>query len=421
MSGKDEAVPGPAGVPPVPSHVVEEPLLPLWRAVHDRLSSGRPVRSVTLRGLDETAQAALADLLGLTTYPGSRAVVRMDRLDAALAPLGVDGRTVAESVVGPLGDRAAERARAAAERSELWSWLAAHPVVARQPALSEWVARARADGIPRDGAERLRWRLAQALEIVALLPLADSRPLPALAAETTGDPHALDGTGALPSLVLRALAALRDAPFPEDSRGRRDLWAGFGVDCDSHSTSVLVLGLRPEGEGPLATTLRVWAEAGRAASVTLDQLSDAMEMRVRSPVVHVVENPSVLAIAQRRLGEHCPPLVCGSGWPNSAVVALLHRLAQAGAELRYHGDFDGEGLRIAAHLMARTGAVPWRMGTQDYLDAVEDGVAGFDPGRMSPVPWDAELAGTIAERGVAVPEERVADLLIDDLATMVDH
>lgn len=37
-------------------------------------------------------------------------------------------------------------------------------------------------------------------------------------------------------------------------------------------------------------------------------------------------------------------------------------------ELRYHGDFDGSGIRIAAYVCAKTGAVPWRMSHTD-IDA----------------------------------------------------
>lgn len=415
MSGAEPFEGSPTDACPVPEHLAEKALLPLWRAVHGRLSSGARVRSVTVRGLDETSQEALADLLGLADYPGPRMSVRLDRLDAALAPLGWDARAVAAAVIGPITDRAADRARSVEERAALWAWLGEHPVVARQPALLGWVDQVRADGVPRGDTEALRHRLGQALEVLAALPLADGRPLPALAAEVTGDPHALDGTGSLAGLVLRALATLRDLPVPGNAQERRALWGEFGVDCDAHSSSVLVLGLRPVGEGPLSVTLRLWAAAGQAAVITLDQLSGVRELVHDSPVVYVVENPSVLAVAQRRLGSHCPPLVCVSGWPGSAAVALLRGLVEGGSELRYHGDFDGEGLRIAAHLMARTGALPWRMGTQDYREALREVSAAPAPGRLTPVPWDAELAEAIADAEVAVYEERVVETLLDDL------
>lgn len=399
----------------VPAHLDEEALLPLWRAVHDRLSSGTTVRSVTVRNLDEASQEALADLLGLASYPGRRAKVGLDRLNEVLAPSGMDARAVVAALIGPVADRAADRARAASERELLWSWLGTHPVVTGQPALLRWVEHVRADGVPSSGPGVLHRRLEQALAVVAALPLADGRPLPDLAAEVTGDPHSLDGTKALPGLVLRALAALRNEPVPQNAQERRRLWAAFGVDCDAHSSTVLVLGLRPQGADPLAQTLRVWAGAGQAAVVTLDQISRTTLALGPAPVVYVVENPSVLALAQQRLGSECPPLVCVSGWPGSAAVALLQQLASDGVELRYHGDFDGEGLRIAAHVMARTGALPWRMGAKDYQEALSRMATAPPPGRMTPVPWDGELHEVIAERGMAVHEERVTGTLLSDL------
>ncbi|MFF4144807.1 DUF2399 domain-containing protein [Streptomyces sp. NPDC001698] len=34
-------------------------------------------------------------------------------------------------------------------------------------------------------------------------------------------------------------------------------------------------------------------------------------------------------------GPRCPPLVCTSGWPNSAAIQLLRMLADHGAALHY--------------------------------------------------------------------------------------
>ena len=399
----------------VPEHLAGRALLPLWHALHDRLSSGRTVRSVTLRGLDGAAQEALADLLGWSAYSGPSATVRLDRVEEALAPSGLDAAAVVEAVVGPLTDRAAQRARAAVEREELWSWLAGHPVVAAEPALLRWVDQVRSEGVPRGAVGLVRNRLEQALAVVSQLPLTDGRPLPDLAAEITGDPHGLDGTKPLARLVLQALSTLRGHPQPEGAQQRRELWGAFGVACDVHSSTVLVLGLHSRGAGPLATTLRTWAEAGRAAVVTLDQLSAGEPLSCPAPVVYVVENPSVMALAQQHLGTGCPPLVCVSGWPDGAAVAFLQQVAREGADLRYHGDFDGEGLRIAAHVMARTGARPWRMATGHYLEAVGNVRSAPPPGRLTPVPWDEELDGVIAARGVAVHEERVAEQLLEDL------
>lgn len=129
--------------------------------------------------------------------------------------------------------------------------------------------------------------------------------------------------------------------------------------------------------------------------------------------VWVFENPSVLALALGRFGGRCPPLMCTSGWPSSAAILLLRRLAAAGCRLRYHGDFDGEGVRIAAHVLARTGATAWRMSSTDYLAGLAGAPSATPVGRVTDAPWDRELAALMRDRGLTVSEERVANGLLD--------
>jgi Protein of unknown function N-terminus (DUF3323) len=114
-------------------------LAPLWRAVHDRLSSGRPVSRVRVGPLDCRQRDAVADLLGLGRMPGEYVTISLATLDQILTEsVGVGAREVATQLVGAPGDRAGDRARAAAERAELWAWLNSHPVLAAQPALEPW-------------------------------------------------------------------------------------------------------------------------------------------------------------------------------------------------------------------------------------------------------------------------------------------
>jgi uncharacterized protein (TIGR02679 family) len=160
--------------------------------------------------------------------------------------------------------------------------------------------------------------------------------------------------------------------------------------------------------------LRACAEGGHAVALTLGQLRATAWSEGLPEAVWVVENPSILALALDRFGKRCPPLVCTSGWPNSAGILLLSALQEAGCQLRYHGDFDGEGIRIAANVMSRTGAVPWRMAAADYLAAV--GPVGPSVGRVTEAPWDEQLAEVMRERDVTVSEERVAGELLAELA-----
>lgn len=193
---------------------------------------------------------------------------------------------------------------------------------------------------------------------------------------------------------------------------------------DELSSTVLVGGLRPAGDGLLARLATACAEAGQAASLTLAHVRYPGESNLSEappPVVHVVENPSVLALALRRFGPRCPPLVCTSGWPHSAAILLLRMLADQGAALRYHGDFDGEGIRIAAHVLDKTPARPWHMTAADYRAAVALDPRGPRPGRITEAPWDLEPADAMAEHGIAVVEELVAEVLLKDLAGMAQQ
>jgi uncharacterized protein (TIGR02679 family) len=405
-------------------------LAPLWSALRDRLErSAGPVRRVRVGPLSPEQRVALADLLGLDRLPGEAPTVPVERLDVVLlqSPAGLDSRGVVEAIGGPLRDRTAERRADEATREELWTWVAEHPVVRADPALSPWVGYVRGNGLVGGSVLATRELVGRALAVLERLP-GDGGPLPAFADSACGHPHALDDGRRLATYVLRALACLHDQPPPATAAERRRLWELAGVECDALSTSVLVAGLRLTGDGPLALTARSWAAVGQAVRLTLAQLRADPRAEPDAPDVWIVENPSLIAKALDRYGPHCPPLVCTSGWPNTAVVELLRRLRTGGAELWCHADLDGDGLRIAAYVAAKTGARPWRMTTTDYLTTILEAApqavtpdapgprTGPAPGRLTDVPWDPELAPALRTHGLAVPEERVADLLLDDLA-----
>ncbi|MCU1685528.1 MAG: hypothetical protein JWQ81_6267 [Amycolatopsis sp.] len=380
-------------------------LLPLWRAVHHRLSSGTAVTTIRIGPLAVDEREALADLLGLAKLPGEHATVSMSKLADALAPLDV--RTVVTEVVGPLDDRASRRAAEAAERAALWQWLETHDVVTKQPALADWAAQVRRSGTST------RALLEDVLHVLARLP-ADGVPLPTFADNLLGNPHALDDNTRESGLVLRALAMVYGLTPPATAVERRALWEHAGIADDALSAVVLAAGLSPAGDGIAAVILRECAHTAQAAALTLAQLR-ATTLADTPSDVWIVENPSVLAVALRRFGADCPPLVCTSGWPNSAGILLLRHLAGAGSALHYHGDLDGEGLRIAAHVIARTGAHPWRMSTADYLAAQTP--TGPPVGRVTDAPWDSDLAPALLHHGTAVTEERVTDGLLGDIRT----
>ena len=90
---------------------------------------------------------------------------------------------------------------------------------------------------------------------------------------------------------------------------------------------------------------------------------------------------------------------------------LAHRVP-----LRYHGDFNWPGIAIASRLIA-AGAIPWKVGARDYLDAVSRVGAGLDlVGPAVATPWDPLLESAMSSVRLAVHEESLAEALLDDLS-----
>ena len=395
-------------------------LQPVLRAAHARLSRAPEARSFSVELATVAEREALADLLGSGTRPGPRATVRIDGpAGLAKAVEEAAGRSLVvelEERFGPLVDPSQGRREAERAREETWAWWCAHPIVERRPALAAW-GRAMRDAGARGGPSTLRDQLEAVLRVLAELPAGDEL-LPVLAGRLLNDTHALDAGSRLSSLVLGAVAAEQGVERPTSAAERRALWRAVGVRDDELSSVVLVAGLRPWGDSTAARLCRAAAAAAEVAALTLAQVrrSDAVWRR---DVVHVVENPAILALAVDHFGADVPPLVCSPGWPTSAVTTLLADLAASGALLRHHGDLDGEGLRIAAHLSDLVGAEPWRMTADDYLAHVAP--SGAPVGRVTEVPWDARLAPVMRERGIAVLEETVWSELRGDLEQTVSR
>lgn len=384
-----------------------------------RLERGGRLETVLLRGLDDTERRALADLLGRADRVGVDVRVSIAEVDAALrsSRVGAGLVEVLEALGGPLHDHRATRRAQERAWDELFAELAGAP---QAPSWRrDWVVGLRRGTLKRlaEDVADARTLATAALSVLAQLPC-DGVQLADLAATATGDPHALDhGRGrALPVLVLGAVAAQQGlAPDqPSDARDRRALWAAVGVQCDPLSVTTLVHGLRVEPDGSLlATTLRAHAEAGEPVRLTLRQLEGA-GLVLAGGVLHVCENPSLVASAADVLGADCAPLLCVEGIPSTATYALLDALGPV--ELRNHADFDAGGIRIANLLHRRDDVVPWRFCAEDYLaalDAAEQTIPITSP--IEDASWDAELSEAMRARGRAVHEEQVLDVLLADL------
>lgn len=383
---------------------------PIWAAARRRVESnglslvGTPL---TLKDLTSEESDAIAGLLGVRRpAPGSPLRVSLTALDRALrsSSIGKGLLEVLTTLGGPPVDRRAAKTSSAAERTERWAALGAHPAVETDDRLAGWLDHVRKTGSDRrlagaDGPATVR----AALDVLAVLDGDAHHRLPVLAANVVGDSHGLDRGRAAGTLVVHALSWLRSEPFPQDAADWRRVWADAGVACDDLSCDVLVLNLPGFSTEPLRLTLR--------------QVMSWQPPSLRRRVVFACENPAVVAAASDRLGEASPPIVCVDGMPSTAALMVLDRLSEDAQMIRYHGDFDWRGLTVATVVARKLPmTTPWCYGASDYERAIAAGLGTVElVGRPSPSPWDDKLAPVMESAGLAIYEEQVLRELLDDL------
>ncbi|WP_327737924.1 TIGR02679 family protein [Streptomyces nojiriensis] len=383
--------------------------------VRRRLERGQPLSGAVSLAAPTPAQRAAAErLLGRAPGGGASLTVRLDAVDAVLRRSGISPEglpAAASTLTGPVVPL--EEARRAEERA----WAQARTpltLLARdEPLLADWAARSSENGLVRRIAgtpAAAHALLVQAARVLRSLPAEPARSLSVFAADTLGSAHALDDGTPLATIALSGVRALTGHPDGSGAAWRRAAWASAGLLRDDVSATVLTLNLRG------TPALDSMADEGEPCVLTLRQLAHRPPGTAPA-VVHICENPAVLAAAADRHGAGSLPLVCLQGQPSAAALALLTHLRGLGASFRYHGDFDWGGLRIATTLLQHVPWRPWRYTADDYRAAVAaaDRVPPPPTGKPAPSPWDPDLSSALAELGIRIEEEAVLDVLLADL------
>jgi uncharacterized protein (TIGR02679 family) len=409
------------GIPPaLRAYLSAESLQPMWQLLRKRLEgNSHAIRGTVPVELDDEGADRLGGLLGRALSAGT-ASVKLTDLDVALRASAAQRgliAVVAELTGSPLRDRPAERDAAHARREQLWAELDRLLVtdgLSGQSWTRPWTEWLHRGGVlTRLSADDALSTLAVATQALAKT-LDGERPpagLAELASEVTGDAHGLDDGTPAAAVILRALAFALDTPPPTSAAERRLLWQQVGVSTDEISGTVITYGLRPPGPDRWAAMMRERADLGLVTHLTVHELRRASDLTRSGEVVHVCENPQVLQrLATAGVDR---PLACTSGNPAAAGMVLLSRTA-----VRYHGDFDWPGIAIARRIIER-GAQPWRLARADYCDAIERLPADRKlalTGRVENTPWDTGLAPAMQAANVAVHEEAIVGLLLEDLS-----
>ncbi|MFF1788362.1 TIGR02679 family protein [Kitasatospora sp. NPDC058243] len=386
-----------------------------------RMEAARPLDgTVTLAGAADAERAAVTRLLGRAPRPGRSLSVSLAAVDRVLRASGASPDGLAAAVValtGPVVPRQEAADRLALAWEHAFAPLAS--VVAARPQLADWYASLHATGLVRRlarGPEEAAPLLADLARLLPHLPASPPRSLSTFAAEHTGDAHALD-QGPLATLTLDAVRALTGTPPGDGAQARRDTWAAAGLLLDELSSQVIALNLPGDRDTATGRALAALGSVGQPAVLTLRQLVRDAPRPPRGGTAYVCENPAVVLAAADRLGPDCAPLVCVQGQPSTAALRLLRLYADTGWTLRYHGDFDWGGLRIATRLLSHVPWTPWRYTAADYRTALDTHPATAAlTGTPTDAPWDQALRASLLAAGRRIEEELVLDGLLADLA-----
>lgn len=306
-----------------------------------------------------------------------------------------------------------------------------------------------------------------------LLAVAENKPptrLPVLAAQVSGNPHALDRSSYAGRLLFQALRfaqALRHSVRNNQSESVH----GADIIREPDAAELDVIASEPQ-ERSAVDSLRA-REIYREAGVLDDDLSslvhlfrphdqasnepyvltlrqvEAIEELPAVSAFYVVENPAVFStlVDDSRTGsagslsgittDHTPSaqnhplLVCTSGPASAAALRLFDRYMQRHdwkGKLYYSGDFDVKGIEIGNVLALRyaDAFVPWRFDATSYCTGVADyrcvwGKQGIpfteeEQLRLSVLQaeWDANLTSALLQHGQKLFQEQLVAKLVAD-------
>ncbi len=380
----------------------------LRRRLRRRYELGRLNDVLSLTNVSQDERRALEGLLGRRPGNATSIQISIAEIDIALSRAGLASslREALEQLDGPIFDLVAEREDLATR----WQGtFAGHVTPTLSALVSEGSGQTLVKRLSRGDPDVGRRYLDATAAVIANLPAAGI-PLSRVAARVLGDSHALDEGQPIATLVLAALRC-------ESAERPREAWAKWGVLLGELAAPALVLSI-PAAPGSLCGDLVNRAlELGEPIHLSLRLLlRSSAQWAVSGRPVFICENPAVVAMAADALGAQCAPLICTDGMPSAAQRTLLMQVREAGAILRYHGDFDWPGIVIGNFVLRTFGAEPWRFGAEDYSRACSQHPSRGLAGTPVAANWDAQLSTEMAASGKAIHEEAVIDGLLEDLA-----
>jgi uncharacterized protein (TIGR02679 family) len=304
---------------------------------------------------------------------------------------------------------------------------------------------------PLETQEQLLLHLRIVVDALNHLPAqASFERLSVFAQRISGDPHFFDAQTATGRLFLRALTDLARlenpalqtegedvlsnesaGQTPEYNRWRLLLYYDARLLLDTISSTVAVFHLTYAEDAAGQPDHLVESAGERILILPLRQLLAWKKLVPTSQHIYLFENPQVFEVVVDTLSSASsgnerkllPTLICTAGWPSVAALRLLSLLTESSPEvvLHYSGDFDLQGLRIAAYLLTRypQHCRLWCFDTPAYLAALHHQSASLDEHErvgLQRLPEEfAGLSVAMQENGKKAYQEGILPLLLQSI------
>lgn len=281
----------------------------------------------------------------------------------------------------------------------------------------------------------------------------DFERLALFAQRISGDPHCFDTDTLTGRLFLQALTDLSKLdrvestteshtepgeaphiPSPEQEQQRLQLYAEAGLLLDTISSTVAVFRLASAEDTSGRYDPLIELAGERILILPLRQILIWHKLLPATKHVYLFENPPVFEVVvdtltselqerSEKTRKALPTLICTSGWPSVATIQILNNISNASPHVTFHysGDFDLQGLRIAAHLLSRypQHCQLWHFDPISYFAAMHISSADLEASDIAglyTLPSSfAPLIAAMQEKGKKAYQEGIVSLLIEDI------
>lgn len=245
-------------------------------------------------------------------------------------------------------------------------------------------------------------------------------PLAVFAADITGNPHYFDRGTTAGQLLIHGICYLENTSFPGNAHQWRGLLLSVGIVPDNVSSMVHAFGLHIKTTEGWHPAYEVFCARKEPCVITMENLREVTGVQAAGNRVYVVENEMVFSyLLDKGKGKNFT-LLCTSGQLRAAALELIPFILDSGAEIRYSGDMDPDGLGIADRLWQKYGdrIQIWRMTPDDYAKSLsgesvgETGMAKLENIRN---PLLQKTAACIMEKKMAAYQENLLEDLLADI------